>query len=194
MKRIFIIGVGLIIFFSFTMNGQTKDFVNGNMIQFNDNGFWCWFQDERAVIDTQTAKVVLGSTACGKGVGGSSRNGANDAIIFDLNTRTMKRYLLNQWSGNCDDHNTAAFLVRPDGKYIAMYDQHYDQYVTRYRIYNGTSWNAEQTYDWRTKPGGIDYTLAYNNVYYLSAENLMYNFQRANHRAPNFIVSTNYGD
>jgi hypothetical protein len=75
-----------------------------------------------------------------------------------------------------------------------MYDQHYDNYVTRYRIFDGTAWASERNYDWRTKPGGIDYTLAYNNVYFLSAENRMYDFQRANHRSPNFLVSTDMGD
>lgn len=102
--------------------------------------------------------------------------------------------MLNQWSGNPDDHNTAGFIIRPDGKYLAMYDQHYDTNVTRYRIFNGNTWTPEQFYNWRNKPGGIDYTIAYNNIYYLSFEGRMYDFSRANHRTPNFLVSTNMGD
>jgi hypothetical protein len=145
-------------------------------------------------VDIANSKLIIGSAASGGGVGAASRNGANDVIIFDLPTGTLKRYVLNQWSSNCDDHNTAGFIIRPDGKYLAMYDQHYDNYVTRYRIFDGLTWATEQTYDWRTKPGGIDYTLAYNNIYYLSAEGRMYDFQRANHRAPNFLVSTDLGN
>ncbi|MFH0990244.1 MAG: T9SS type A sorting domain-containing protein [bacterium] len=173
--------------------GQTaRDLVKGNLIQFNDNGFWCWFQDERVIIDINNSKLILGSAAYGGGVGGSARNGANDAVIFDIQTATSKRYIL--WTTSPDDHNSAGLIVRPDGKYLAMYDQHYDNNVTRYRIFDGTTWAPEKTYDWRTKPGGIDYTLAYNNVYYLSAENRMYDFQRANHRAPNFLISNDLGD
>jgi Abnormal spindle-like microcephaly-assoc'd, ASPM-SPD-2-Hydin/Secretion system C-terminal sorting domain len=173
---------------------QPKDWVNGNLIQFNDNGLWCWFQDERAVVDMTNGKLILGSAAYRGGVGGQPRDGADDAVFFDLHTGTSTRSVLNQWPGNPDDHNTAGFLIRPDGKYLAMYDQHYDNNVTRYRIFDGNTWAPEQTYNWTTKPGGIDYTIAYNNVYYLSAENKMYDFSRANHRAPNFLVSTNMGD
>jgi hypothetical protein len=171
-----------------------RDLVRGNLIQFNDNGFWCWYQDERAVVDMKKGLILLGSAASGTGTGGPARNGANDAVMYDLVSGTVKRFLLAQWTGNCDDHNAPGFLIRPDGNYIAMYDQHYDNYVTRYRIFDGAAWAAEKIYDWRTKPGGIDYTLAYNNVYYLSAEQRMYDFQRANHRTPNFLVSADLGD
>jgi len=186
----FLFTVTILVFIRNIAFSQTpKDVVNGNLLQFNDNGFWCWFQDERAVVDIAKGKLVVASAAYG-----GQRNGADDAVIFDLQTRTSTRYVLNQWSGNPDDHNSAGLLIRPDGKYLAMYDQHYDNYVTRYRIFDGTAWAPERNYDWRTKPGGIDYTLAYNNVYFLSAENRMYDFQRANHRSPNFLVSTDMGD
>ena len=173
--------------------GQTaRDLVKGNLIQFNDNGAWCWYQDERAVVDTATGKLVLGSDASGSGVGGSARNGVIDAVIFDLESGLSQRFALAQFG--CDDHNAPAFLVRPDGKYIAMYAQHYDQYNSRYRIFNGGSWTTEQRYDWTTIPGGTDYTIAYSNLYYLSAEGRVYNFARANHRCPNLLVSTDMGD
>ncbi len=32
-----------------------RDQVNGNLIQFSDNGAWCWYQDERSVVDTPMA-------------------------------------------------------------------------------------------------------------------------------------------
>ena len=28
-----------------------RDLVNGNLVQFNDNGTWSWYQDERALMD-----------------------------------------------------------------------------------------------------------------------------------------------
>jgi hypothetical protein len=176
---------------------QQKDIVNGNLIQFNDNGFWCWFQDERAVVDTVKGKLVIGSAACGIGVGGSTRSSTDEVEIYDLETNTPVRYKLGDYSSSSlttDDHNAPGLLIRPDGKYIAMYSDHYDRYKNRYRIFDGSTWSTEKSYDWTKRPGGTDYTIAYNNVYYLSSENKMYDFSRANHRTPNFIESTDLGD
>jgi hypothetical protein len=169
-----------------------KDEVAGNLIQFNDNGFWCWFQDERCVVDTNNGKLIIGSAASQSGVGNSTRNGADEAVIFDLQYGLSKRYQLAKLSS--DDHNAPGLIIRPDGKYLAMYSDHYDQYANRYRIFDGNSWSPEQVYDWTKRPGGTDYTIAYNNLYYLSSEDKMYDFSRANHRSPNFIVSTNWGN
>jgi hypothetical protein len=171
---------------------NARDLVKGNLIQFNDNGAWCWYQDERAVIDMTGGKLILGSDASGSGVGGSARNGVIDAVIFDLRTGLSERYPLMQ--AGCDDHNAPAFLVRPDGKYLAMYAQHYDAYNSRYRIFDGAAWTPEQRFDWTTIPGGTDYTIAYSNLYYLSTEGRVYDFARANHRCPNILISTNMGD
>ncbi len=175
-----------------TTFGQTEDIVNGNLIQFNDNGAWCWYQDERAVVDTANGKLILGSDASDNGVGGSPRNGLIEAVIFDIKSASLERFTLADFG--CDDHNVPAFFVRPDGKYIAMYAQHYDYYNSRYRIYDGTSWTPEQQFDWTTIPGGTNFTIAYSNMYYLSDEGRMYNFARANNRCPNFIYSDNMGD
>jgi len=51
------------------------DLVRGNLIQFNDNGAWCWYQDERAVVDITEGNLTIGSDASGAGVSGSSRDG-----------------------------------------------------------------------------------------------------------------------
>src|SRR6185295_1529897 len=55
------------------------DVVNGNLIQFNDNGAWTWYSDERAIVDPTGGKVVVGVDASGSGLGGSPRNGAIEA-------------------------------------------------------------------------------------------------------------------
>ena len=182
-----------IIFYQAIILGQIgKDFVKGNLIQFNDNGAWCWYQDERVLVDIPNEKLILGSDESGSGVGGSPRNGVIISVIYDLKTGISKRYPLAQFS--CDDHNAPGLLIRPDGKYLAMYAQHYDYYNSRYRIFDGTSWTPEQIFDWTTIPGGTDYAIAYSNIYYLSAEDRVYNFARANHRTPNFLYSNDQGD
>lgn len=179
-------------FFNIVIAQEKSDVVNGNMIQFNDNGFWCWYQDERALIDTDMGKLIVGSDASGLGTGGSDRNGHIDAVIYDFNSGISNRYELAQMG--CDDHNAPGFVIRPDGKYLAMYSAHYDYYKNRYRIFDGENWSSEDSYDWTLREGGTNYTIAYNNVYYLSAEDRMYDFSRANNRSPNFIISDDWGD
>lgn len=187
----FLIALSVIISCGNIALGQQQDIVKGNLVQFNDNGLWCWFQDERAVVDDVNGKIILGIDESQSGIGGSPRNGIVRSVIYDLKTGSQQRYQLRK--SGCDDHNVPGFIIRPDGKYFAMYSDHYDNY-NRYRIFDGSMWNSEQVFDWATKPGGTDYTIAYNNLYYLSAEGRMYDFSRANHRTPNFLISDNMGD
>jgi predicted secreted protein len=172
-------------------NREAHDLVNGNLIQFNDNGAWCWYQDERAVVDVVEGKLIIGSDASGYGVGGSSRNGNIEVVIFDLQTGLSQRFILMKTS--CDDHNAPAFLIRPDGKYLVMYAKHYDT-ASRYRIYDGNSWSEEQQFDWNSIPGGTDFSTTYSNLFYLSAEDKVYNIVRCYARSPNMMVSNDWGD
>jgi hypothetical protein len=168
--------------FSFSQN--QINLVDGNLIQFNNNGAWCWYQDERAVIDNTNNKLVIASVAS---------NNEQQVVIYGITTGLSNKYTLA--SLERDDHSAPALIVRPDGKYLAMYAKHYDAYNSRYKIFDGNSWSStELRFDWTTIPGGTDYTIAYSNLYYLSAENRMYNFARANHRAPNFLISSDNGD
>ena len=181
--------------FFFVAKAQTQnheDIVRGNLIQFNENGAWCWYQDERAVVDITSEKLIVGSIASGSGTGGSHRNGHIEASHYDLQTGAVEKHLLKIWS--CDDHNTPALLVRPDGKYLTFYTGHnYDKH-SYYRIYNNGAWSSEQNFDWSTIPGGSDFNTTYSNLFYLSSENRVYNVARTNERSPNFIVSSDQGD
>ena len=155
--------ISIVLIFSAAF-GQ-NDLVKGNLIQFNDNGAWCWYQDERVLVDMNNGKIILGADESSAGVGGSPRNGVIFSVIYDLQTGTSTRYQLAKFS--CDDHNAPGFFIRPDGKYLAMYAQHYDYYNSRYRIFDGSTWAPEQTFDWTTIPGGTDYTIAYSLIWLL---------------------------
>ncbi|MDZ7393984.1 MAG: T9SS type A sorting domain-containing protein [candidate division KSB1 bacterium] len=170
-------------------SAQRLDLVAGNLIQFNDNGAWCWYQDERAVIDTSTNKLIVGSVACPSGAGGPSRSGLVESVILDLETRQPKRYIL--MTAGCDDHNAPAFLVFPDGRYLAMYAKHYDT-VSRYRIFSGSEWELERQFDWASIPGGTDFYTTYSNLFSLPAEGKIYNFVRCYARSPNMMVSSDW--
>jgi hypothetical protein len=176
---------------------EHRDIVNGNLIQFNDNGAWCWYQDERGVVDTAKGKIIVASVTSAAGVGGSPVDGDLRAVIFDLNTMTPQEYLLRHGGGNfyCDDHHAPAVLVRPDGKYLAMYAAHFNDTTSYYRIYDGDQWGPENGFNWnRNIPGGSNFQTTYSNLYYLSIEGRTYNFARAYNRSPNCMVSTNMGD
>src|SRR2546423_13437752 len=76
------------------------DVVHGNLIQFNDNGAWSWFTDERAVVDAKRGTLILGSDACGDGVGGTNRAGDVEAMIYNLQTRQGERFVLKEGRSN----------------------------------------------------------------------------------------------
>ncbi len=163
--------------------GQTeKNYVKGTLITFDNNGFWCWFQDERAIIDTAKKKLILGAVQSGGNI---------HATVYDLEKKTGVTKTIG--SETYDDHAAPGFCLLPNGKYIAMYCDHYDKYNTHYSFYDGSSWSASKNFDWNTIPGGTNYTIAYNNVYFLSSEGRLYDFERANERAPNFIFSMDTG-
>ena len=172
------------------------DIVHGNLIQFNENGAWCWYQDERAVIDTEKDKLIVASVVSASGPGGSPVDGDLKVAIFDLNSMTPQKYLLREGGGNfwCDDHHAPAVLVRPDGKYLAMYAAHFNDISSYYRIYDD-EWGPEQRFDWNEEiPGGSNFQTTYSNVYHLSAEGRTYNFARTNNRSPNLMISSDLGD
>lgn len=40
-------------------------------IMLNTNGAWCWFQDNRAVLDSTNNTLLVGSVAAPEGAGGA---------------------------------------------------------------------------------------------------------------------------
>ena len=96
LNKIFTLALILIILLSVTAFGQTGDIVYGNLIQFNDNGAWCWYQDERAVIDTTGGKLIVGSIASDSGCGNYPRFGDVETVILDLESMTPRRYTLRE--------------------------------------------------------------------------------------------------
>jgi hypothetical protein len=194
-----LIAITLTLFISTDSFGQNgRDLVRGNLIQFNDNGAWCWYQDERAVVDTVAGRLVIGSIANNRGVGGTARDGDVDVVFFDLQSRISQRTLLAKGNSNfngSDDHNAPAFLIRPDGKYLTFYAGHNNNYSSYYRIFTGGVWGQQQVFDWsRQRPGGVNFQTTYSNLFYLSGEGRTYNFSRGNNKSPNIMVSTDMGD
>jgi len=144
--------------------------VGGKLIQFNDNGGWCWYQDERVVVDTKANKLVIGSVASG-----GSRNGYQEAVIYDIAGATKKLYTLSSGlASNVDDHNAPALLVRPDGKYFAMWSGHRSDCLSRSSIFDGTAWSSEKKFDWAGAgcpwAGASTNMVTYSNPWYIGTD------------------------
>ena len=176
--------------------GQARDLVGGNLIQFNDNGAWTWYSDERAIVDSAGGKLVVGVDANGAGLGGSPRNGAIEAAIFDIPGGTsQKTTLMTSGTLGPDDHNGPAFMLRPDGKYLGQWTGHNQNYLSYFSIFDGTNWSPYTTFDWQALGATSSEMASYSNPHYLPAEGRTYTFVRSlDIKSMNILVSTNYGD
>lgn len=101
--------------------------MRGNLSQFDDNGIWTWYSDERTVVDTNGNKLVVGCVENANGLGGIPRDGNINVTIWDVPSGSGPRYTLrtNLLSyGGGDDHNAPGLLVMPNGHYLALYTGH----------------------------------------------------------------------
>jgi hypothetical protein len=104
------------------------------LVVLNDDGGWCWFQDERALV--VGGRLVFGSVAAGRY--DPSRRGAVEVTGVDFATHVLTRVRLNESplppEDGYDDHNTPAFLVRHDARLLTVYAGHGTENRFRYRV------------------------------------------------------------
>jgi hypothetical protein len=158
----------------------------------NDNGAWCWFQDERAMVDPQRQTLVVGSIAVAEGPGGTSRSGNVELTVVDLRARTSTVVVLHK-KLEADDHNTPALWWRTDGRWLAVYTKHKTDNLTRWRISepgDPTRWGPERAFDWSDLTGGRGVT--YSNL--RATNGRLYCFARAVNDDPCALVSADDGD
>ena len=161
-------------------------------ILFNDNGVWCWFQDERAIV--HSGKLIIGSVADYSGTNGASRDGNIEVVQYDIASQTISSPFVLHAGLDSDDHAAPAFLVLPDDHILTVYATHgndpYMRHRTTTNAIDATAWNPEQVY---TASAGV----TYSNVYRLSAENggsgRIYDFYRGQNYNPNFVTSDDNG-
>ena len=168
-------------------------------IVLNDNGAWCWFQSERALVDQTNNTLLVASVADSDGVNGKDRTGDVDVVSYNLATAATQKSTLHPKLQPEDDHNTAGLLIRPDGRYLAMYSRHHKDSFSFYRIstrpHDATEWGEEKTFDWakHLSADGKDHA-TYSNLFYLSAEKRVYDFTRAVNLDPTILSSMDQGD
>ncbi|MBI5832581.1 MAG: BNR-4 repeat-containing protein [Armatimonadetes bacterium] len=176
------------------------DYVRGDLVQFIANGGWCWYQDERLLVDPAGGRLLIGSVANALGLGGKARDADIDVTGYHLASGARTNVTLRNLPsyGGGDDHNAAAFWIRPDGRYLAVYTGHNEaSRRTWYRIserpHDATAWGPEQSFDWGAAQPGTKSNVTYSNLFYLSAEKRLYNIAREDQRSPNIAVSDDFG-
>ncbi|APR80904.1 Hypothetical protein A7982_06251 [Minicystis rosea] len=161
------------------------DYVAGDLVVLKRNGGWCWFMDPRSVVDE--GRILVGTVA------GTTRDGStagdNEISAFDPATRTTSTFKLHA-EMESDDHDSAAILVLPDGRYLASYTRHARDRVMRWRVSTRpgdiSEWEPEQ----RIAVSG-EKQVTYANTFMLSAEsNRIYNFTRARDDNPMLLTAS----
>ncbi len=158
----------------------------------NDNAAWCWFQDERALVDPVAGLLLVGSIASTTGVDGERRGGNVEVTVVDLTTGTADVVVLHERLES-DDHDVPALWHRPDGRWLAMYTRHKTDDLTRWRISEPDDphhWGPEQTFDWSPHTGGSGVT--YANLHELDGR--LYCFARAVNDDQCALISDDHGD
>lgn len=158
----------------------------------NDNGGWCWFQDERAIIHERT--LLVGSVANRSGTYGAHRDGHVELTVFDLTRRAVDACIVLHPHLQADDHAAPALLALPDRRILAAYSRHGHDKLIRWRMtekpHDYLAWLPEQHVE---REAGV----TYSNLFLLSAGNegqsRLYDFYRGEDRNPNFVVSDDSG-
>ena len=165
-------------------------------MQLNDNGAWSWFMDPRVIVND--GKLIVGSV---RAVGSNQANitdprwGNVEISVYDLATAKVENIVLHPHLEQ-DDHDGPAFLVRKDGRYLAVYSKHTKERRMYYRIsepHNPLVWGPAMI----AETPGDDAPVQGNNCTYANLFRMpngrIYNFIRAFHHDPNYMYSDDEG-
>lgn len=148
------------------------------------NGAWCWFQDERAIVNTaHPGGPMLLFTSISAGQPDSPERGDLDLHWLQLDSGDKGSFELADRLEQ-DDHNVAALHLLESGNTIAVYAKHGSDTQVRYRISEGEDpslWSRERTYQERE---GV----TYSNLLTAGQDRMLLNFSRSRGWNPNFIV------
>jgi hypothetical protein len=157
-------------------------------------GGWCWFEDPRVVVDG--GKLVAGSVA--NGSHDPARKGDIDVVSYDLTAGKVVRSTLHK-NLQADDHASPALLLRPDGRWLALYSMHGTENRIYYRLsvrpHDATEWQPEQVF----VPSPSTH-VTYSNPHLLTGENVptgrVYDFFRGydNTAKPSWMFSDDLGE
>jgi hypothetical protein len=173
------------------------NYVAGSLIRPNDNGAWSWFMDERVIVDR--GRLIVGSD---RAVGPRSRKGQDpdsgnvEISVYEIDTGKVSNVVLHRHLEQ-DDHDVPAFLVLPDGRYLAAYSRHSRERMFFFRTSepdNPLKWGEAVEVE---TPGEDAPQYGGNNVTYANLFRLpngrIYNFHRSFSHDPNYLYSDDDG-
>ena len=135
------------------------------VIRFNDDGGWCWFEDERALI--HDGELIIGSIASGSR--DPARRGNVEVVTYDLESGRSRRDVLAP-RFQCDDHDSPALLSLGDGGLLAMYARHGPENRIYYHFRSSKAAGAMWTQANVVIPSESS-RVTYSNLFRLTAEN-----------------------
>jgi hypothetical protein len=164
------------------------------IVRLNDDGGWCWFEDERVIVHDGT--LIIGSVASGHR--DPARKGNIEVATYELATGKKHVSVLHR-NLELDDHDSPVLLVRPDGRLLTLYSKHGPESHFYYRIStapnDATRWQPERRFT-PTESSRI----TYSNLHFLSEENggkgRIYDFYRGldNSFKPSYAYSDDRGE
>jgi BNR repeat-containing family member len=173
------------------------NYVATALVRLNDNGAWSWFMDPRVIV--HDGKLIAGSV---RAVGSNQANtsdprwGNVEVSVYDIESGKVDTVVLHPHLEQ-DDHDAPAFLVRKDGRYLAVYSMHARERRMYYRLsapHNPLAWGPASVVD--TPGDNAEY--AGNNATYANLfrmpDGRLYNFIRAFHHDPNYMYSDDDGN
>jgi len=126
--------------------------------------------DPRVIVDN--GKLIVGSV---RAIGAFQTDAADprwgnvEIAVYDVATGTVATTVLHPHLEQ-DDHDAPAFLVRPDGRYLAMYSKHAVERKMYYRIsepHNELAWGLTLSVE---TPGSDANYAGNNDVAYISTD------------------------
>jgi hypothetical protein len=173
-----------------------NNYVAAGIVRLTDNGAWSWFMDPRVIVDD--GKLIAGSVrAIGSFQANSTdpRWGNVEVSVYDIESGRVDNVVLHPHLEQ-DDHDAPAFLVRKDGRYLAVYSMHARERRMYYRLsepHNPLVWGPASVVE--TPGDAAEY--AGNNATYANLFRMpggrIFNFIRAFHHDPNYMYSDDDG-
>ncbi len=175
---------------------KPANYVAGSLIQLDDNGAWSWFMDERVIVDQ--GKLIVGSVRSLGEFDARQDNpdwGNVEVSVYDIETGRAQHVVLHRHFEQ-DDHNAPAFLVLPDGRYLAVYTKHAVERKIYYRFSepgDPLTWSDARVFD----TPGTDKKFAgdnatYSNLFRMPGGRICDFFRGISHD-PNYMVSDDHG-
>ena len=147
-----------------------------------DSGAWCWFEDERVVVDAHGTRLYASAVA--------DRPTAGEVVLAEVSLATGARRVVGLGVAELDDHNGAAIWESANTEVLTAWSRHAgDNVIRTHRRRTDGSWlRLPPVYD----RSGV----TYNNLYSILAgpgTPLLYDFYRGSRFDPQAMASVDGG-